>query len=184
MYINELETIFELGKYFLKNNEYDLAIRIFTRVVELDPKHVDAYDARGKAYGCTGKFDEAVIDFKVALEIDSRAGTYNNLGLTYYWKGCNEEAINNYTEAIKLYPDNKLFYFNRALALYAIGEYECAISDYDVALELSGDDAVIYNNRGEAFASLGNYKKAIADFNKALNINPCDAIAYGNTVIR
>lgn len=47
-----------------------------------------------------------------------------------------ETAIDWYTKAIKLTPDNAIAYYARGTAYYRKGEYENAIADYERALEL------------------------------------------------
>ena len=50
----------------------DKAIRLYTRVVALEPNHARAYFNRGVAYRSKQDFDRALADFEKALAIDPR----------------------------------------------------------------------------------------------------------------
>jgi len=56
-------------------------------------------------------------------------------GIRYFDKKELRKAIDFYDEAIKLYPQNARFYFNRAIAYENIGEKEKAEKDYAQALK-------------------------------------------------
>jgi len=112
-------------------------------------------------------------------------------GNVYYHDGKFKEAIDSYTEAIKLNPKDAQAYANRGVAyahlkqyeraIYAhLKQYERAIEDFNEAINITPKDAMAYNNRGLAYAYLKEYNKAIEDYNKAIKINPKDANVYFN----
>ena len=90
------------------------------------------------------------------------------------------KEIEDYTEAIRLNPDDAEAYYNRGLAYYEQGNLDKAIADYDEAIRLNPDDAQAYYNRAIAYYDRGNLDKAIADYQIAIDLNPDDAEAYYN----
>lgn len=90
------------------------------------------------------------------------------------------EAIEGYTEAIRLDPDDAVAYNNRGSAYDNSGDYKAAIADYNKAIELKPDFAEAYYNRGNAYSDSGDHKAAIADYNKAIELNPNYSKAYNN----
>jgi tetratricopeptide (TPR) repeat protein len=58
-------------------------------------------------------------------------------GITYGEKGDHEKAVADYTEAIRLAPDDPIGYFQRAQAYRALGDEEQAASDERKAQELT-----------------------------------------------
>jgi serine/threonine protein kinase len=92
----------------------------------------------------------------------------------------NDCAIENYTTAISLDPQNSISYNNRGTAYYEKGNYDQAIKDYSKAIELNPLYFTSYNNRGTAYYKKGNYDAAIIDCNKAIELNPQYASAYYN----
>ncbi len=68
-----------------------------------------AYFNLGALYGRKGMLDEAIEEFRRALEITpDRAETHINLGVAYYNKGVRKEAIQEFEEALRIGPENKL----------------------------------------------------------------------------
>ncbi len=57
------------GLAHLNKKEYDAAIPLFRKALELQPDYPDALNNLGKALDATGKDDEAVADFDRALKL-------------------------------------------------------------------------------------------------------------------
>ena len=105
--------------------------------------------------------------------------TSANLAIVYYNRGfefANRKddvlAIADYSEAIRLNPQDPDFYDNRGLAYARKGNYARAIVEYDQALRLSPRDAWSYNKRGIAKKALGRTAEGEADIAKAKAIDP------------
>ena len=108
------------------------------------------------------------------------AETYFLRGNAKYELGLYAASIVDYTQAIRLKPDNALAYNNRGNAKDELKQYDAAIADYDKAIRLKPDDADAYNNRGNAKANLKQYFAAIADYDTAIHLKPDNALAYNN----
>ncbi|MFH1564118.1 MAG: tetratricopeptide repeat protein [Nitrospirota bacterium] len=142
------------------------------------------YLLRGNEYYNKGLYDQAILDYNKALEINPRcAEAYNNRGIAYKNKGLYDQAISDYNKAIEINPRYAEAYYNRGSAYYNKGLYDQAISDYNKALEINPRDAEAYNNRGIAYKNKGLYDQAISDYNKAIEINPRYANAYYNKAL-
>ena len=81
-------------------------------------------------------------------------------------------AIEAYTKAIELQPDDAYAYGLRGIAYDELGKYNEAVRDYDRTIELQPDNPEAYNNRGFNYAKMGEYEKAFADINRALDLAP------------
>jgi tetratricopeptide (TPR) repeat protein len=88
-----------------------------------------------------------------------------------------DKAIEDYTEVIKLNPENGDVYIFRASCYFKIHEYEKAIADCTKLISLNSKNAESYINRGLIYKNLMEYEKAISDFNEAIRLNPNDVIA-------
>jgi len=104
----------------------------------------------------------------------------------YYWRGnakaklnLSEEAIKNYTTAIKLDPDMK-YYKNRGLMFIELKDYYNAISDFNEALLFDSTNSTLYFNRGYTQALSGNFEKAIKDYSKAISYDSANAKVFVN----
>jgi tetratricopeptide (TPR) repeat protein len=101
-------------------------------------------------------------------------------GGVHYFRGNYDQAIADYTEAIRLNPQYATAYYNRGSAYRDKNDYDRAITDYTEAIRLNPQYAIAYNNRGVAYRQKNDYDRAIADYNEAIRLNPQDAIAYNN----
>ena len=72
---------------------------------------------------------------KIHDENYQKANSFNQQGINLRNKNKYEEAVDAFTKAIKLYPDNIIYLNNRGFALRKIGEYKRAIQDYTDALK-------------------------------------------------
>ena len=91
-----------------------------------------------------------------------------------------DRAIEAYSHAIDLYPNNPATYHNRGVAYYIKGDYDRVIVDYTKVIEFKSDDAETYYNRGKTHQEKGDIDLAIADYTKAMDLNPNHANAYNN----
>jgi tetratricopeptide (TPR) repeat protein len=91
-----------------------------------------------------------------------------------------EEAIQCYTEAIRLNPDYALAYNNRGFARRNKEDFAGAIQDLTEAIRLKPDFAIAYNNRGLVHIDKGDFSAAIKDCTEAIRLQSDFALAYNN----
>ncbi|GMK55236.1 hypothetical protein CspeluHIS016_0202920 [Cutaneotrichosporon spelunceum] len=82
-----------------------------------------------------------------------------------------DEAIQQYTEAIKLNPD-PVYYSNRAAAHGALNQHDKAAEDAARAIDLDPNFAKGYSRLGHAQFSLGEFQKAVDAYEAGLNLEP------------
>ncbi|EEF60837.1 tetratricopeptide repeat protein [Pedosphaera parvula] len=99
-------------------------------------------------------------------------------GDSYNKKGDIENAINDYTEAIRLSPGEYILYFKRAYNYDLQKDFDKAITDYTEAIRLEPREAGLYFNRGSEYGQKNELEKAIADFNEAIQLNTNLSSAY------
>ena len=91
-----------------------------------------------------------------------------------------QEAVRDYTEAIRLDPKYAPAYNNRGNAYNDLKQYEKAIRDHTEAIRLDPKYAHAYSNRGNVYKALKQYEKAIRDHTEAIRLDPKYALAYYN----
>ena len=127
-----------------------------------------------------GKYYTAIEYFTRAIWDDSTdAELYFFRGNAKAKLDLNEEAIQDYTTAIKLDPEMK-YYKNRGLTYLEKKEYKNALKDFNLALSFGSENSVLYFNRGYAKALTGNYNGAIRDYSKAISFDPTNAKIFVN----
>jgi tetratricopeptide (TPR) repeat protein len=87
-------------------------------------------------------------------------------------------ALADYTEAIRLDPQNAALRCNRGHAYRESNEPDKAIADFDEAIRLEPTDVAAYIERGATRGSQREFDKAIADFTEAIRLAPNLAEAH------
>jgi uncharacterized protein (TIGR02145 family) len=107
-----------------------------------------------------------------AIATANDAVTYYNRGMESFNKEDYNQAISDFTQAIRLNPNYPAIYFNRGIAYHSKKDYDNAIADYTEAIRLAPNIESGYYGRGGAYLLKGDYSKAIEDFQTALRIDP------------
>jgi tetratricopeptide (TPR) repeat protein len=101
------------------------------------------------------------------------AKEYSEQGDRYFSERNFDGAIADFSEVIKLEPDNPFAYYKRGLSYTQKNELDLAITDFTEAIRLEpnkiGD---FYFDRGLAYISQGNNAVAISDLEMAVKIDP------------
>ena len=100
------------------------------------------------------------------------AEDYFNRGMAYYEQDNYDQAIEAFTQAITLDPNDADAYFYRGIAYGAKEDNDRAIADFTQAIRLDPNLAFAYYNRGNAYYDKGDNDRAIQDLEKAISINP------------
>jgi tetratricopeptide (TPR) repeat protein len=89
-----------------------------------------------------------------------------------------DQAIAQYSEAIRLNPNDGISYATRGLAYFRKRDFDKAIADFNDFIRLSPDSPDGYIYRGDAYGRKRDYDHAIADYTVALRITPEAFEAY------
>ncbi|MBL0048828.1 MAG: tetratricopeptide repeat protein [Bacteroidetes bacterium] len=84
-------------------------------------------------------------------------------------------AIENYTDLLKIYPNDSIAYFDRAMVKHLAKDYLGAVADFTTAIGMDSSSPDNYYLRGIAQCKLKNYTEAISDFDKSLSLEPENA---------
>ncbi len=140
------------------------SIKDFSNAVLYNKLFDDAYHYRANCKSEIQRFDEAIMDFDIAISIDQKKALfYVNRGICLGKMGKLDKSIEDFNTAEKLEPLNESIYSNRGLAKAFSGKYQEAILDYNRAIELKPDFLTAYYNRAFSEQKLGNFKNAIKD---------------------
>ena len=95
---------------------------------------------------------------------------YKNRGLAYNNLVEHRRAIENYDQALRIYPEYAFVYFNRGVAYNDLGEYRRAIESYGRALRINPGFAFAYKNRANSRCRLGLVEASVDDRMQALRL--------------
>jgi tetratricopeptide (TPR) repeat protein len=103
---------------------------------------------------------------------------HNNLGVALSDRGRFAEAVAQYTEGLKIKPDDALARNNLGFALLRLGRLDEAIASYTAALQIDPNYVKAHRNLGLALRQQGRLDEARAQYAEALRINPSDVDAH------
>ena len=130
---------------------------------------------------------EIAIWTDTAAKRPNNARAHNNLGLALDRTGQSPEAIQQYSEALRLQPDLVEAHLNLGNILDRSGRTPEAIQQYEAVLRIRPDYVEAHNNLGIVLDRAGMTREAIHEFEAALRIQPESAEArtnLGNVFLR
>jgi len=89
-----------------------------------------------------------------------------------------DRTISNFSEQIRLNPNDAEAYRSRGVLYCQREMYDQAIGDYNEAIRIAPNNAKDYEGRGMAYCGKNNYDQSIADFTEAIRLNPNSKNAY------
>jgi tetratricopeptide (TPR) repeat protein len=169
------------GLLLIESARWEEALKIFQKVINLQPDHDSAWFQRGYALDYLGRYEEAIASYDRSLEFkpDKYEAWYNR-GIALRILGSYEEAIASYDRSLEFKPDKDEAWNNRGIALDYLGRHEEAIASYDRSLEFKPDRDEAWYNRGIALVNLGRYEEAIASYDRSLEFKPDKDQAWYN----
>lgn len=108
---------------------------------------------------------------------EEKALAYRNRGNARADAGASAQAIADFSEAIRLRPNDAAGHAGRARARLAVRDIDGAVADYGEALRLAPETAAFHAGRGHAHFVKGDTLAAINDFTAAIRLNPKSASA-------
>lgn len=135
----------------------------------------DEHNSRGIELADRGWLDEAVKEFKKAIELDPNSShAYDNLATVYAEKKQYKEALEAYLTALRLEPDSATAHYNLAcfLSQHAL---DFAISEYKTAIEYEPDYPDAHLNLGLTYADAGQEEDAERELKTAIELDSADA---------
>lgn len=136
-WIQIIPTLVSADKYF-QSGDLEAAFKCYSDAIDKMPGFSSLYALSGDLYKKAGKFDEAIVEYKMALWIDNlNHSAYAGIVQTYEEMGDYDNAILYYKKYIQIHPHNALLHSNIANLYFMKGEAEAAISHYQTAITIN-----------------------------------------------
>ncbi len=122
-------------------------------------------------------WDKAIAAFKRAAQLDEHyapnlASALQQRATVYVSQGKFQEAIADYSEALKVKAKDPDIFERRAYAEIQLKDYDKALHDYNEAIKLSPEEPKYYQVRAFIYQTKGDLKAALADVDKILKLDP------------
>ncbi len=118
-----------------------------TKAIEIDPEIAKAYSYRGYCYYRMIQYEEAIVDFEIALKLDSNYSeiNYYYMGRIFFNIEDYKTAINYFSNAIEINDKESDYYYYRGSSYDLLKIFDNAEEDFRKACALgesSGCEAV------------------------------------------
>jgi tetratricopeptide (TPR) repeat protein len=131
------------GADALKNKQWDKAVDLFRKATDMDPKYTK----------------------NLSAALQQRA--FANASQHQY-----QEAIQDYTEALKKSPNENAIYEGRAYAEMMLPDYDAALKDYSKLIKMKPKEVRYLLARSYIYEVKKEISKALADTEKVLKLDP------------
>lgn len=167
------DALFALGLEHMRMGRAEEAVRVFTRLIEEDPRDEESLAHRASAYLRLGRLAEARADCDAALAIDADdvAALCVRAGLLLD-NGQDKLALHDAQRAVEISPSDVDARLSRARIWLATGRPRRAIADLNDALGREPYLAEAYFERGRANRALGRHGEAERDIARAKLLEP------------
>jgi tetratricopeptide (TPR) repeat protein len=121
-------------------------------------------------------WDKAVDAFRKATELDRKqapnlVSALQHRGMEYTTQQQYPEAIADFSEALKLKPDDAGIYERRAYVEMKTNDYDKALADYSEAIKLKPNEVKYYLLRAYIYETKDDIKSSMADTEAALKLD-------------
>lgn len=128
-----------------------------------------------------GQLKKASLEIEILLkQFPNSAILFNILGASNSGLGLYELAVEQFTKALELNPDDISVYNNMGLALQNKGDNEAAINCYRKVLQAQPEQAETHNNMANALKDIGNIDESINSYKLALKFKSDFTVATTN----
>lgn len=164
------------------------------KAIDIDPDNAGLRLKAARVLDRLGQNDAATTDYNFALANGSNdpeilyalernyrqklaqtpndPNTLNDLGAILQKQNKYDEALQFYTQASQLDPQNITTRLNIGTLYQQKGSYDAAIGAYDSILFLNSDNVQANLYKAQCLAALGQNDKALEGFNKVLSLDP------------
>jgi Flp pilus assembly protein TadD/transglutaminase-like putative cysteine protease len=174
---SKADELVEAGLAALNSGNPRAAIPLFQRVVELDPKHTQAWNDLGLAFLRLGKFDDAVSAFRKQIGVNSYdEHAYNYLGITFQLQQKFADAADAFRKQIEVNPLDPVAHAALGGLFLEQHKYAEAVPELDKATVLTPDHAGLQVSLGNAYINTGEKEKALAAFEKGAELSQTPSV--------
>ena len=180
---NDINALNWTAIFYDRNNDVTKAINGYLKVIsygdsikKLENKIEDYGWANinlGEIYQCENKVEEALSLYNEGINYMPEHVK------AYYWRAWffalylkkYEDAIADFSKAIKLDPKNPYWLLNRSKIYHMKGDLKSAKSDMNDAVKISNESAIYIAERGNFYSVTGEFDKATKDFKESIKLD-------------
>ena len=155
--------------YQLSKKKVKIAIQLFEKAIEIDPRYPSAYAGLGHAYAILFQLFERKINLlDISMEFSLKALMYDatlseayaSLSLAYYNKDSLDEALEASQKAIEFDSNNFIAFWILGRINHSTDRYIEAINQFKKVVEINPDFLTAYNDLRMSYDRVGDKEKS------------------------
>jgi len=190
---------------FIAMEQYEKAMEDADECIRLQPNWAKGYLRRGSVFFRMGELEKAEAVLKEGLELDKtnealkkeleavmnaiaermarqrESLEYKERAIECFNEQNYKGAVDLLKKAIKLDPENHIFFSNRAAAYMALEQYDKALADAEDCIRLQPSWAKGYSRKGAALFRMDKLAGARDAFEKGLQLDPQNSVYVRST---
>jgi len=160
------------------------ATEVYSAEPNKNTKEANRLAREGAEAAKSEDWDKAVESLRKATALDHKyasdlATVYQGRGYAAAKNQQFQEAIQDFTEALKIKSNDPRIYEQRAAAEMKVYDYDKALADYSEASKLKPNEVRYYNYRAYIYETKEDTQNSMAETDKALKIDPNNQEAKG-----
>lgn len=172
------ESLEGYGDCLVQLNQYQDAVPVFARLVELRPTSVNARFNAALVYSSVKQYEQALKVLEPVLTADQKDPEILSLASqAYEATGQTPEAVSMLREAIVLSPHTAEYYVSFATICLDHDSFQVGIEMMNAGIKYNPSNAKIYISRGLLYAQLAMYDQSEADFKRAEQLDAKQSIS-------
>lgn len=171
------------------NEKLDEALLLLDSIPDESPNFGKALFCKSMILGILGDEEESFEFFKKSIasefgeeyvDMDEKYKPVDmndpedlfNCGLTSYYFGDYEKAIEEFDMSLERLPEQSEAIYYKALSLGCLGKFKKAVKTIDEAIDLNPKSDRYWNDKGALLSELNHIEKAHRCFNKSIRLKP------------
>lgn len=152
------------GLTFRRNFVWADSIRLWQDVVNKSPQKARAYHQLGMSYDAKGDLDQAIEEFKKAIEISPKhVSSYYNLAMELKKKGNYDQAFHYLNQSAAIRPDFAQTFGGLGTLYFEQKNYEKAIQNFEKSIHLDPKYLDGHYNLAIAYQGAGRANEALKE---------------------
>lgn len=142
--------LYKGGEKAYRSGDYETAIILFSRVIEIDEDHSNAHLQRGFCHSLRKEYQKAIDDFTAVIDLKpDHSWAYTSRGSALAKLGRQDEARADFDKVLELDPGNAEALNNRGWTRKAQGDTDGACKDWKASRRMGNAEAriILQNNR-------------------------------------
>ena len=170
---------FELGKLYLKSNEFDEARKLFATLVATSKNNPEYHYYLGEAFRELGQSASSLVSYKNAVKEDNtHLRSLFQLGKYFTIKQQRDQALEYIDKGLEFYGNDVSLVNLKALVYFNDFQYKNAIPWFEKVLELGERKEYVYEKLAYSYYKDWEFDKARDTYLELLKINDENSDTY------